>query len=131
MNGGRLGVAEHFVGTLADFARADRKLVTVEGKRIGVFRVQDTWVAYENVCVHQGGPVCEGQILGKVEAVLAPDKSVLEERFSESERHLVCPWHGWEFDLATGVSAGERRLALHRFDVRVKGEEVFVVVGND
>ena len=42
--------------------------------------------------------------MGKVEAVLDEDKRQLRERFSTSEIHLVCPWHGWEFDVRTGQS---------------------------
>jgi nitrite reductase/ring-hydroxylating ferredoxin subunit len=75
-----------------------------------------------------GGPVCEGRILGKVEVVLDDDKTVLGERFSETDVHLVCPWHGYEYDLATGECAVDRRLRLRRFDVVEKGDEIYVVI---
>jgi nitrite reductase/ring-hydroxylating ferredoxin subunit len=119
---------EIFIGTRADFEEEARRIVTVGSTEIGVLLHNDQFFAYENRCVHQGGPVCEGRIIGRVEAVLSDDQTVLGERFSETETHLVCPWHGYEYDLATGECAADRRLRLRSFPIREKGDEVFVVV---
>jgi nitrite reductase/ring-hydroxylating ferredoxin subunit len=67
-------------------------------------------------------------VLGKVEAVLGADKDLIRERFSEAEVHLICPWHGYEYDLATGECVADRRRRLRRFDVVEKGDEIYVVV---
>ena len=98
------------------------------GVEVGVFRVHGKLVAYENRCRHQGGPVCTGAVMGKLEAVLGPGGTILEERFSEDELHLVCPWHGWEYDLATGECAADRRITLRAFDVREEDGQVYVTV---
>jgi nitrite reductase (NADH) small subunit len=119
---------EVLVGTRADFAQETRRIVTVGSTEIGVLYHDDRFYAYENRCVHQGGPVCEGRILGRVEAVLAEDKTSLGERFSETETHIVCPWHGYEYDLATGECAADRRLRLRSFPVRERGDDIYVVV---
>jgi len=119
---------EVMVGTRADFEDDGRRLVRVGPTEIGVLRHGDRFYAYENRCVHQGGPVCEGRILGKVEAVLAADKTMTGERFSERQAHLICPWHGYEYDLATGECAADRRLRLRRYEVVEKGDEIYVVV---
>ena len=119
---------EVLVGTRADFDDDGRRFVRVGVTEIGVLRHDDRFYAYENRCVHQGGPVCEGRILGKVEAVLAADKTLAGERFSERETHLICPWHGYEYDLATGECAADRRLRLRRYEVVEKGDEIYVVV---
>jgi nitrite reductase/ring-hydroxylating ferredoxin subunit len=116
------------VGTRDDFADDGRRIMRVGATEIGVLQHDGRFYAYENRCVHQGGPVCEGRILGRVEAVLADDKTMLGERFSEREAHLICPWHGYEYDLATGECAVDRRLRLRRFDVVEKGDEIYVVV---
>jgi len=96
--------------------------------QIGVFRVKGKLVAYANSCIHQGGPGCQGEILGKVEEVLGTDKTVISERFSEDEIHLVCPWHGWEYNLETGECAADRRLRLRPYPVVLRGDEVYVQV---
>ena len=119
---------EVLVGTRADFVQEARRIVTVGSTEIGVLLHDDRFYAYENRCVHQGGPVCEGRIIGRVEAVLADDKTMLGERFSESETHIVCPWHGYEYDLSTGECAADRRLRLRGFTVREKGDDIYVVV---
>ena len=119
---------EVLVGTRWDFEDDGRRIVNIGGIEIGVLRHDGRFYAYENRCVHQGGPVCEGRVLGKVEAVLAADKTLTGERFSEREAHLICPWHGYEYDLATGECAADRRLRLRRFDVVEKGDNIYVVV---
>lgn len=120
--------SEVLVGTRSDFDEDGRRIISVGPLDIGVLRHDGRFYAYENRCVHQGGPVCEGRIIGRVEAVLAPDKTLVKERFSETEIHLVCPWHGYEYDLATGECAFDRRLKLKRFAVVEKGDEIYVVV---
>lgn len=119
---------EVLVGTRSDFDDGGRRLISAGGAEIGVLLHGGDFVAYENRCVHQGGPVCEGKIIARVEAVLGEDKTMLGERFSDTETHIVCPWHGYEYDLATGECAADRRLRLRRYEVVVKGEDVYVVV---
>ena len=51
-------------------------------------------------------------MIGKVEQVLRDDKTVAFERESTEELHVICPWHGWEYDLENGECATDRRLRL-------------------
>ena len=90
---------EVFVSKIDDFAEGDRRIVFHGGLEIGVFHWQGNYYAYENLCLHQGGPCCEGVIMHKVEDVLAPDKTWRGQRFSDDEAHFVCPWHGYEYDI--------------------------------
>jgi nitrite reductase (NADH) small subunit len=101
-------------------------LARVGGHEIGVFRIGDEFRAYENVCAHQGGPVCSGVVIGKVEQVLRDDKTVAFERESTEELHVICPWHGWEYDLENGECATDRRIRLRRFELEVENGELYV-----
>src|SRR5258706_453950 len=94
---------EVFVEKIADFAEGDRRIVFHDGSEIGVFHWQGEFYAYENLCLHPGGPCCEGVIMHKVEDVLGPDKIWLGQKFSADEAHFVCPWHGYEYDIKTGA----------------------------
>jgi nitrite reductase/ring-hydroxylating ferredoxin subunit len=41
--------------------------------------------------------------------------------------HIVCPWHGWEYDLATGEFMGNRRWKLRKFETERRGDDVYVL----
>jgi nitrite reductase (NADH) small subunit len=106
-------MAEILVGTRAELVDGQRIIVRVADTEVCVLDHGSTLLAYENRCAHQGGPVGEGVIIGKVECVLDTEKRTLGERFSTKEIHLVCPWHGWEFDLHTGESVTNRGLDVY------------------
>jgi len=81
------------------FASGTRRIVTVAGRSIGVFRMGDRFYGVRNRCPHQGGPLCLGRVLGDAVAEVPGAAEV-----SESVLLLACPWHGWEYDLETGQS---------------------------
>jgi nitrite reductase/ring-hydroxylating ferredoxin subunit len=114
-------------GFVSDFAEGQRVLLEVNGREVFVFERAGRYYAFENVCPHMGGPVGEGILMGKVEAVLGPNKELIRERFSTTEIHLVCPWHGWEYDIETGECAALRRYRLRRYEAVQRGDEVYVV----
>ncbi len=117
-----------FVGKEAEFGDRERKIVVSADAEIGVFRVAGAYYAYENNCAHQGGPICQGRILNKVEEVLDEGKRSQGLRFSDSEVHVVCPWHGYEYSLRTGRHPGDKNIRLRPYDVKVKDGDVYVVV---
>ena len=121
-------VAELFVGKESEFEDRDRKIIAQGDLEIGVFHVNGDFYAYENNCVHQGGPVCQGKILNKVEEVLAEDKTSKGLKFSESDVHIVCPWHGYEYNLMTGRHPGDRNVRLKPYEVKISDGEVYVIV---
>ena len=97
-------------------------------EEIGVYLHRGAYYAYRNRCIHQGGPVCEGEIIARVEDVLGPDKTWQGHRFVEDDLHIVCPWHAYEFKLVTGVCAADPKLRLKRFEVIRREGQVYVVV---
>jgi nitrite reductase/ring-hydroxylating ferredoxin subunit len=118
-----------FVAKISQFPDGERRIVSHGGQEIGVFHWQGEFYAYENLCLHQGGPACEGIMMHKVEDVIGPDRTWHGQRFSDQEIHFVCPWHGYEYDLKTGECAADRKLRLKSFDVVRRGEDIYVVAG--
>jgi nitrite reductase/ring-hydroxylating ferredoxin subunit len=118
---------EVFVTKAKHFPDGERRIVSHGGREIGVFHWQGKFYAYENKCLHQGGPACEGIMMHKVEDVIGPDRSWLGQKFSNEEIHFVCPWHGYEYDLKTGECAADRSLKLKSFEVVRRGEDIYVV----
>ena len=119
--------SELFIAKSAELKDGERKIVPHGNSEIGVYRVKGKLYAYQNLCGHQGGPACEGLLMAKVEEVIAPDKTYQGMRFNHDEMHIVCPWHGWEYDLATGVMVADRKFRLRKYDVVEHGGSVYVV----
>jgi nitrite reductase/ring-hydroxylating ferredoxin subunit len=120
-------LSEWHVGPSDEITVDQRKILDAGGREIVVFRFGNRCYAMDNWCLHMGGPVGEGRIVGRVEAVLDDQMRCLGERFSETEIHLVCPWHGYEYNIATGEYAGDRRMRLRTYEVVEREGQVYVV----
>jgi nitrite reductase (NADH) small subunit len=116
------------IGKVAAFPDPGRRIVEVDGVAVGVFCRDGTFTAYENVCPHMGGPVCQGKIIARVEERVGEDKTSLGFSFSKDETNIVCPWHGYEFNIATGRHQGNPRLRLRSVSVRVLDDEVLITL---
>jgi len=119
--------AEIRAGHVSQFVDGQRILLNVHDREVFVFEHGGRYHAFENVCRHMGGPVGEGILMGKVEAVLDENQAQVRERFSTTEIHIVCPWHGWEYDIETGECAAFRKIRLRRYEAIQRGEDVYVV----
>ncbi len=97
-------MSRHVVAAVAEFPPGSRRCVTLEGRRIALFNVAGRYFGLLDRCPHQGGPLSEGVLTGLVEA-----EEPGAYRFSRPGEILRCPWHGWEFDLATGESRFDPR----------------------
>lgn len=111
------------VGKVSDFENGDRKIIDVNGKSIGVFRVDDQFYALRNRCPHQFGPLCVGTL-----APRAVSSGPGDVRVESGPPLIACPWHGWEYDLATGQSfmgPGRGNTPVLSYDVNVlPGSEI-------
>ena len=79
--------------------------VTVEGRWVGLFNIDGIYHAVDNLCLHRGGPLCEGSIRGSV---------------------VTCPWHGWQFDVSSGALMQDPTVGVSRHETRVVGDEIQV-----
>ena len=120
-------MTEIFIAKLADFPDGGRRIVKTARGEIGVFHHAGGFYAYANHCVHSGGPACEGVMMPKVVDIIADDRTYQGQTFDENEMHFVCPWHGYEYDLKSGVCIGDRSLKLKSFEVVQRGGDVFVI----
>lgn len=119
-------MSDVFIAKLEEIETGKRFLANVSDSEVMVFGHKGKVFAYENRCLHQGGPVAEGLILGRVVAVLDSEKRLLREEFSETEDQIICPWHGWAYSLETGECAGLKGARLRKFEVIIEKGEVYV-----
>lgn len=106
-------------------------VIEVGEDEIGVFRLGDEFYAWKNKCPHQGGPVCQGRVFHKVLEVLDGENKSRGRDFDDSVAHIVCPWHGLEFDVRTGEFAGASKVKimnLEGYATQVQDGDVYVVV---
>ena len=116
-----------FVCKADELPPGDVKIVTVNSIEIGVFRHGDEYFAYQNGCPHQGGPACEGIRAPQVQDVIGDTGLFLGQRYDESDLHIVCPWHGYEFRIADGKHVRDDKVRLKRFDVSIRDGGIYVV----
>ncbi|HKV04363.1 MAG TPA: Rieske (2Fe-2S) protein [Candidatus Acidoferrales bacterium] len=117
-----------FVGTSDRVPERGRLVVDVGETTIGIFRVDGNLYAYLNTCAHQGGPVCQGKIIPGVTEVIDEHGESHGFAFDESSLRIVCPWHGFEYDIKTGVHPGRRAARLIRVAVEEAADGIYVTV---
>ncbi len=79
----------------------------VKGKTLALFNIDGTFHVIDNTCVHRGGPLCEGEVEGKI---------------------VTCPWHGWQFDMMTGECTKNPSAKVAVYQVKVEGTDVKVLL---
>ena len=97
-------------------------MVVLHGHRIGLYRVGGTFHALADRCPHRGAPLCTGMIATPVQVdgetvVLGPRRSIVR-----------CPWHKWEFEIASGRCLVDPRLRVRRYAVHADDEHVVVTL---
>lgn len=117
-----------FVGTSGDVPPNGRLVIDVGAMTVGIFRVDGRLYAYQNVCAHQGGPVCQGKMVPRVTEVIEPDGSSSGFAFDKSDPHIVCPWHGFEYSIKTGIHPGRPSARLIRVNVEETTDGIYVTV---
>jgi nitrite reductase/ring-hydroxylating ferredoxin subunit len=95
------------VATVSEIAPGSTKAVEVTGKAIALFNVEGTIYATDNTCLHQGGPLGEGELMGEV---------------------VICPWHQWEYNVRTGEMVGNASVKVVTYPVQIEGGDIKVAV---
>ncbi len=67
--------------------------------QIALFRDGDTVNAIDDICPHAGASLCGGYSDGKI---------------------VACPWHGWEFEIASGKGLSVEGVDTETFRVVVE-----------
>ena len=93
------------VATTDEIQPGECKTVSANGRDLALCNVEGKLYAIDNVCPHRGGPLGEGTLDGTV---------------------VTCPWHGWRFDVCTGVSPVMPTAKVDAFECVVEGNEIKV-----
>lgn len=111
----------YYVADVDEIGEAERVITEIRGREIAVFNVDGEFYALANYCTHQGGPACEGVISG----ALALEDGELT--YTRENQVVSCPWHGWEFDIATGEHLAPTDHKIPSYDVVIRDGKVYVI----
>lgn len=118
----------YLVARRSEFEEGSRKVISCDGTEIGVFLIGGQLVAWHNECPHRGGPVCQGRLYRRVLEPLDAEGRMRSLAFDEETTNIVCTWHGYEYNVRTGVNQGMEKLKLRPAKIEEKDDNVYVVV---
>lgn len=102
----RYEFTEVVVGAESEIPDGERKIIQAGNLSIGVFHHKGEWYAIRNLCLHRGGPVAAGRLDGD---------------------NLICPWHGYTYDVTTGRLLLDPTARLDTYPVKIVDGQVIVV----
>lgn len=89
-----MSAGEVRIGPVDDIPLLEGRSVSVDGRRVAVFRRPDGFAAIDGSCPHKAGPLSDGIV---------------------ADGCVTCPLHGWRFDLQTGEAlVGDEGVTVHR-----------------
>ncbi|HXD75621.1 MAG TPA: nitrite reductase small subunit NirD [Vicinamibacterales bacterium] len=72
------------IATCDSIPPREGRAAVIGERQIAVFNLGDRFLAVDNLCPHQSGPLCDGIVAGDA---------------------VVCPLHAWKVNLETGAVA--------------------------
>ncbi len=100
------------------------KIVQIEERSIGVYNVKGEYFALNNYCPHQGAELCKGPVCGTT-----LESQVNEFIYGRDQEIVRCPWHGWEFDIKTGISLFSDKVRVRSYPVVVEDGQIGIIIG--
>jgi ferredoxin-nitrite reductase len=88
-----------------EIAEGSAKLLRAKGEEMAIFKCNGQLYGVQNICPHQGGQLCDGRIEGG---------------------EVVCPVHGYKFDLKTGACSTDPKLRVKVFRLVAQGDQFMV-----
>ena len=93
------------IAKVSDLKPGEGKVIQADGQEIALFNVDGNFHALDNTCVHQGGPLGDGDLDGPI---------------------VTCPWHAWTYDVTTGACTSNTQAKVSCFPLQVEGEDIFM-----
>jgi len=93
------------VGSVESFRPGKGTVVRVDHVDVAVFNLDQGWYAIKDACPHMGASLADGRL--------------------EKDR-IVCRWHDWGFDLATGEGDSQRRACVRVYELKLSDGRVWL-----
>ncbi len=104
------GTEWHTLSGVPDLACGEVVEVFVEGNILVISNVEGELYAMDGLCAHQGGPLGKGKLKGCL---------------------LTCPWHGWQYDVATGRQILSQTITQRTYPIRRQNDTIQVCLESE
>jgi 3-phenylpropionate/trans-cinnamate dioxygenase ferredoxin subunit len=96
------------IGEVGDLEPGEKKQIDLDGIEVALFNVDGAYYVIEDVCSHDGAPLCHG-------------------RFSGEE--ITCPRHGARFNVKSGAALSMPAVeAIDTYEVKIEGHDLLIEV---
>lgn len=95
------------VASTKDVAPGAGIVASANDKEYAVFNVDGTYHVIDNICLHRGGPLGEGELEGDT---------------------VTCPWHGWQYNVKTGACLTKDGIKVGSYEVRVENGDIKIAL---
>lgn len=93
---------------ITDVAQNATKCVSTEDKEVTLVNLNGQFFALDNLCTHEGAPLCEGSIEGE---------------------EIECPWHLGRFNIKTGKATElPAEKDLRTYPIRINGDDIEIEI---
>jgi nitrite reductase/ring-hydroxylating ferredoxin subunit/multimeric flavodoxin WrbA len=101
-----------FIDVLAlkDLPEGSQKAVSLGTQKVALFHFDGVISAIGNSCLHKAGPLVQGTVAKKYDGGL----------------YVMCPWHGWEYNIRTGSGIPGYEDQQSVYEVKVENERIFI-----
>lgn len=93
------------VASVGDIRKGEGRAFFVNNREVAIFNCDGKFYAIDNACKHQGGPLGEGELDGCT---------------------VVCPWHGWTYDVRNGQSPDDPDASVAAYPLKVEGDDILI-----
>lgn len=91
-----------------DIAPGQIREIQLDAATIALANVAGQFHALSNTCLHRGGPLGQGSLQGPL---------------------VICPWHGWTFDVTSGKVSPNQTAGVACYPVELRGDDIYVDIG--
>lgn len=95
----------HAAGKASEWTVGAGRELLIDGRIVAIFRTAEKFFAIDGMCAHQGGPIAQGQL---------------------DHNCVTCPWHGWQYDITSGVNLLTKKQMLDCFNVEQRDDEIWI-----
>lgn len=111
-------MSRHVICRVDELPPGQHRIVSVQGRSVGIYNVNGAFHALLNRCPHRAAPLCKGVVTG-----LITSPAIYQRELTRDGEIVRCPWHGWEFDITDGRSIfNPHRVRARSYDVFVEAE---------